>query len=114
MDSLRTPLLCIQMQKPLQSQSFELPEAQYSPPRLDILDDMPPPTYDDAENTIVCVGTPVEANDTVTKEASDNDTEEEDSEDEEDDPIVIVEHKVQKNDTLLGIALRYHTSVRCV
>jgi len=105
-DSLRIPLLGIQNDKPL------LTEMQYARPHLD---DIPPPTYDDAEDMVVCVGQPVEENDTddslTTKEGSDNNTEEEESEDEEDDPIVIVEHKVQKNDTLLGIALRYHTSV---
>ena len=109
-NSLQIPLLSMQTnEKPL------LAEMQCAPPHLD---DIPPPTYDDAENMIVCVGEPVDSNDTneslTTKEVSDNDTEEEEeSEDEEDDPIVIVEHKVQKNDTLLGIALRYHTSVSC-
>ena len=131
MDSLKKPLLCVEMQK--YKGPHKLPreqkraEPQYSPPRLDMFGDLPPPTYADAEDNVVCVGELVVAQDTDTisenedngedagntNEDEDEDDAEDLSEDEEDDPIVIVEHKVQKHDTLQGIALRYRTSVRC-
>ena len=118
MNSMTTPLLCdnIQNKNSLTSGAFELPELRYSPPRLDMFGDMPPPTYKDAEDMVVCIGKPVDTKEhesSSTNKDNDDDTEEESEEEEEDDPIVIVEHKVQKNDTLQGLALRYHTSVRC-
>ena len=96
----------------------------YAPPRLDMRDDAPPPTYDDAEDRVVCVGELIAPKDghsssatedvhTDTDTDTDTDTED-DGEEADEDPIIIVEHIVQRNDTLQGLALRYHTSVRCV
>lgn len=161
MNSLTTPLLCdnMQNQNRLTSGTFELAEVHYSPPRLDMFDDMPPPqykhaeddtmppptyvnsevadlpppTYEDAENMagglrygvslldlVVCIGEPVVTEehessstnkDSIIDDGDDTEDESEE-EDDDDDPIVIVEHKVRKQDTLQGLALRYHTKVR--